>query len=131
MTLSAQILGYKGKTDINRGVCYNALRNFCFRIGIVRYREKNSQGSRHGISVNPYTILEIFFTPPLFSKITKCPSKVKNYRMTKKKNSASFYITELSSKSHNAPLKQKIIARLEIKKFCELSHQLQIFYTNI
>ena len=39
----------------------------------------------HGISVSPYTILEIFFTPPLFPKITKCPSKAKNYRTTKKK----------------------------------------------
>ena len=65
--------------------------------------------------MSPYTILEIFFTPPLFPKITKCPSKVKKYRTTKKKGSASFYIIELSSKSQNAPLKQKIIARLKKK----------------
>ena len=44
--------------------------------------------------MSPYTILEIFFTPPLFPNITKCPSKAKNYRTTKKKGSARFYTTK-------------------------------------
>ena len=42
--------------------------------------------SRHGISMNPYTILEILFTPPLLSEIQKRASKVKHYRMTKNTN---------------------------------------------
>ena len=41
---------------------------------------------------------------------------------------ASFYNTELSSKSQNDPLKQKIITRLK-KRFCKLSHHLKKNYT--
>ena len=72
------------------------------------------------------------FTPPLFPKITKWPSKAKNYHTTKKKGSANFYNTEHSSKSQNDPLKQKIIAQLKKikKRFCKLSHHLKKGYTN-
>ena len=38
------------------------------------------------------------FTPPIFPEITTCPSKAKIFRTTKKKGSASFYITQLFSK---------------------------------
>ena len=53
----------------------------------------------------------ILFTPPLFPKITRCPSIAKNYRTTKnkkqKKGSSSFYATTAYVKIINCPSKSK------------------------
>ena len=53
-----------------------------------------------------------------FPKITRCPSKARNYRTQKKKKVLRAFTPPLfpKLKSQDAPLKQKIIARLKKKK---------------
>ena len=70
-----------GMTALNRELIYEM--DFTSNSVFIRYIWPPL--GRHGISVSAYTILEIFFTPPHFPKITRRASKAKNYCTTKKK----------------------------------------------